>query len=348
MSMSAGAGIGGSMAAGAAAGSIIPGWGTAIGAVVGAGIGLLQNEQRKKAARFADLQAGLMYDHAVKAKRANEAILEGQLTVGAMQNTSQSREAAIQVAQQEGMREAALASTGTIGGTPFYALDLEVQQNSQRLSELLTSQRIDYGGKVAQAQVQMDSYDMQIQNAVWGYQQASEQLAYVESPVAMALAIGTGALSGAATANNINTAVTQMTGTDIEGHMGGWFAKKPQATMTQGGYLPQLNDPVYSSSGYLPQLGTPSSQGGYLPQLGTPSSQGGYLPQLGNPSNPWITPGHINVPSQIPSSMRNSGSMNFGGSMVGSVGYIDFMGMGSAKGKGVNSNGPLGKPLLQY
>jgi len=329
MSMAAGAG------SGAAAGSVFGPWGTAIGAAIGAGVGLFQNSQRKKQAERDEMRANAMYEHHLKAGKANRAILEGQLTIGAMQNTSQSREAAIQVAQQQGMREASLGQTGMSGGTPFYALDSEIQQNTQKLYEMSQMQNADFAGRVAQANVQLDADDMNLQNAIWGLQDADEQLSYIDSGVAWALSGATGAFAGMTMANNVNTAVTQMTGKDIEGHVGGWFAKKPDTTMTQGGYLPQLNDPVYSS-------------GGYLPQLGTPSSQGGYLPQLGNPSNPWITPGHINVPSQIPSSMRNSGSMNFGGSMVGSVGYIDFMGMDSARGKGVNSNGPLGKPLLYY
>jgi hypothetical protein len=110
--------------------------------------------------------------------------------------------------------------------------------------------------------------------------------------------MGTGAFAGMTMANNLNTAVTQMTGKDIEGHVSGWFAKQPQTTMTQGGYLPQLNGPITP----------PVPANRYLP-AGRMTANG-YLPQL--------------------------------------TGYTDYMGMNSASAKGIGSDSPLGKSLLQF
>jgi len=262
MSVAAGAGSGAST--GAAIGSFIPGPGTLIGAglgaVIGAGFGLAQHGKRKVQGQRNAMRAGLIYEHEKKAKERNRSILEGQLTIGAMQNTAQSREAAIQVAQEEGMREVALGQSGMSGGTPFYSLDSEIQQNVQRLSDLSYMQNADLSGRIAQANNQLDGSDMRMQEAIWGMQDANEQMAYLDSDVAAALSMGTGALAGMSMANNVMEMGTKM-------GMDKWFQKDPsvaaatsQATASTTIAKPSLWDRAKSS--YIDQTYGP---GGVVP-----------------------------------------------------------------------------------
>jgi len=282
MSVAAGAGSG--AATGATIGSFIPGAGTLIGAgvgaVVGAGFGLAQHGKRKVQGQRNAMRAGLIYEHEKKAKERNRSILEGQLTISAMQNTAQSREAAIQVAQEEGMREVALGQSGMSGGTPFYSLDSEIQQNVQRLSDLLYMQNADLSGRIAQANNQLDGSDMRMQEAIWGMQDANEQMAYLDSDVATALSMATGAFAGITMANNVNTAITQMTGTDIEGHFSGWADAAREKRNWEQPQYGSAHSKTYTPapSSMFPSTSAPGRQSTLLqPQYGS-AYHGTYMP----------------------------------------------------------------------
>lgn len=303
--MSVGAGV----ASGAAAGSLFGPVGTLIGAGLGAGLGLYQNIQRRQDSERDYIRANLMYEQAVKEKKANRSILEGQLTIGAMQNTANSRESAIQVAQNKAAQQVALGQSGMSGGTPFYALDSQVQQDTQKLAEIMTMQRTQFSGQVAQANAQLGSMDMNVQNAMWQLQDVTEQMNYLESPLAAALSMGTGMLAGATTANNLINMGTQM-------GMDKWFQKDPSIAAANS-----LVGKYDTSSETMRMANNRPSQYASIAPSSTASFSGFQ-------------------PYNQPQDLLKTGGIN--------LMAFDYFGTSMATPKGIGSDSQLGKPLLQF
>lgn len=260
-------------------------------ALAGAGMGLAQNAKRKSEAERNLLMSEALYDQTLAARQGQRSILEGQLTVGAMQNTANSREAAIAKAQGEASQRVALGQSGMSGGTPFYKLDQDIRDNTVKMSEMLYGQNVNFQGMVEQAKLQEGQGNMQLQQAIWGLQAADKELDYLSSPAAMILSAGTGALSGMSMMNSLNTAVVNMTGGTLEEGISGLFggkARSSQPSVPANRYTnpsqPFNAQPMASSfSEFQPFNQDPLSSMGWSPGtdmlnpaggLGLPSSAG--------------------------------------------------------------------------
>lgn len=239
-------------------------------ALAGAGMGLAQNAKRKSEAERNLLMSEALYDQTLAARKGQRSILEGQLTIGAMQNTANSREAAIAKAQGEASQRVALGQSGMSGGTPFYKLDQDIRDNTVKMSEMLYGQNVNFQGMVEQAKLQEGQGNMQLQQAIWGLQAADKELDYLSSPAAMILSAGTGALSGMSMMNSLNTAVVNMTGGTLEEGISGLFGGKAQPMASSFSEFQPFNQDPLSSMGWSPGTDMLNPAGG----LGLPSSAG--------------------------------------------------------------------------
>ena len=174
-----------------------------IGALLGAGAGLsAAGDRADKAWRDAYRSEG-NYEIAKNRDKSRKAILEGNLSIGAMQSTAQNREAAKAEFQKNAMSEARLGVSGTSGGTPFYKLDAEIFESERKLSEIAMAGRIQNNQNLLQAISSMGEGNMELQNAVWNLQDATMAKDYAESPFAMVMGGLTGAVSGASMGANV-------------------------------------------------------------------------------------------------------------------------------------------------
>jgi len=195
------------------------------GAIVGAGLGLVQQGKRQTAAARQEMMARWTYEAYLKRNKSQKSILEGNLTAGAMGATSNNREAAIQAYQAESAGKLKAGLSGVSGGTPLFKVASDMALNRTRLAEMNQNVRLQYDAQIQGARASGQDIDMNLQNAMWGLQESVDQLNYVESPVAMAMSIGTGIASGASMANNINASVTQITDYSVEDNFANAFDK---------------------------------------------------------------------------------------------------------------------------
>jgi len=192
-------------------------------AVAGAGYGAHQAGERGKLAQREADRSLLMYEATKKRARAEESILENNLTIGAMDNTANNRDSAIAEFQNRSMQEAQAGVSGVTSGTPFYKIDSDAILNRQKLDELSTRGRLGVEGIGLQLDATKTANQAAIQQSVWQAQDALESSEYANSPFAYIMGGLTGALSGASMGNQISTLTKDVFGVTVDEAFGGAF-----------------------------------------------------------------------------------------------------------------------------
>jgi len=206
----------------------------ALMAVAGAGYGVYQAGERGKLAQREADRSLLMYEATKKRARAEESILENNLTIGAMDNTANNRDSAIAEFQSRSMQEAQAGVSGVTSGTPFYKIDSDAILNRQKLDELSTRGRLGVEGIGLQLDATKTANQAAIQQSVWQAQDALASSEYANSSFAYIMGGLTGALSGAAMGANISTLTKDVFGVTVDEAVGGAIhALKPK---TRGEY----------------------------------------------------------------------------------------------------------------
>jgi len=182
-------------------------------AAVGAYQAYQANEQRKADAseqeillkrqrRMQNEQQKLFYQN----RDASRSILNLQANAQGIQTTASSRTNARQAAVADGQTQAALGVSGTTGGTAFYNLASQIDQNRVTLNEQnklgdMGMQEMVFGG--IQQGLGFQSQQLEIDNnmATLDSQMSkvNDQQSYLNSPSATIMALATGAMAGAST-----------------------------------------------------------------------------------------------------------------------------------------------------
>jgi len=213
----------------------------ALMAVAGAGYGVYQAGERGKLAQREADRSLLMYEATKKRARAEESILENNLTIGAMDNTANNRDSAIAEFQSRSMQEAQAGVSGVTSGTPFYKIDSDAILNRQKLDELSTRGRLGVEGIGLQLDATKTANQAAIQQSVWQAQDALASSEYANSPFAYIMGGLTGALSGAAMGANISTLTKDAFDVTVDEAIGGLLSgpEKMTGTKLSGGLEPK-------------------------------------------------------------------------------------------------------------
>lgn len=188
----------------------------ALTAIVGAGYGLSQAGERDRQAYRDSWRADLMYRSTKKRAQAEEAVLQNNLTIGAMDNTATNRDSAVAEYQNRSAQIAQAGVSGATSGTPFYRIDADAIQNRQRLSEIEDRGRMGLEGQALNLEATRLSNQVQIDVAQQNMVDSAESAAYASSPFAYIMGGLTGALSGASVGAGISTATKDILGGTVD------------------------------------------------------------------------------------------------------------------------------------
>ena len=206
------------------------------GAVAGATGGGIANKKRIDAAEAQDVIAKRRLEASRRAKAAYAKILEGDMTVGALEATATSRQAAEAAFQERSKGEAAAGTSGVTAGTPIYQLGKFAADAQDKLAEVNTQLGLKIQGMRAQGEANMGSYDDQRMEIEAGVGAIAKEMNYLNGPLAWALSVGSGAIAGAQVGANIGTSLEKL-GVDTGKEL---FPKKAAADVAavEGAYSP--------------------------------------------------------------------------------------------------------------
>jgi len=193
----------------------------ALMAVAGAGYGVYQADKRSDDLKAELARADLIYEATKKKNRAEQSLLENNLTIGAMDNTANNRDSSIAEYQNRSMQEAQAGVSGVSSGTPFFNIDAEAIANRKKLDEIRISGAFGLDTGVKQLNASLASSNAGMQDALFNLQDIGSQSAYASSPFAYIMGGLTGALSGAAMGNQISTLTKDVFGVTVDEAFGG-------------------------------------------------------------------------------------------------------------------------------
>ena len=210
-------------------------------AAVGAYQAYQANEQRKADAseqeillkrqrRMQNEQQKLFYQN----RDASRSILNLQANAQGIQTTASSRTNARQAAVADGQTQAALGVSGTTGGTAFYNLASQIDQNRVTLNEQnklgdMGMQEMVFGGIKQGLGFQSQQLEIDNNMATLDSQMSkvNEQQSYLNSPAATIMALATGSMAGASTGADLTALGEKAFG--VPEKMDGIVAKGPDA-----------------------------------------------------------------------------------------------------------------------
>ena len=176
-----------------------------IGAGLGAAGGYSAQEER---IRQSKRKLGLLelsgYNNG-KAKEAAAKLLKGQVSISSLEASSQAESDALAVGEAKGAMEANAGASGLTGGTPFFQLASVASRSMRSAQKAASARALSLEGQLAQGAMTIDEYRMRGEELSYQTQDALETNRYLDSGFAWAMALGTGALSGAAAANRAST-----------------------------------------------------------------------------------------------------------------------------------------------
>ena len=180
------------------------------GAGLGAAGGYDANEERKRQSRRKLSLLELEGYNNERSKEAAAKLLEGQITLSSLEASSQNEADALAVGEAKGALEANAGASGLTGGTPFFQLASVAARSMRSAQKAAGARDMSLRGQVAQGAMTIDEYRMKGQELSYQVQDAIETNRYLEGGLAAALAMGTGALSGASAAANMATTLEGM------------------------------------------------------------------------------------------------------------------------------------------
>ena len=140
-----------------------------------------------------------------KAKEAAAKLLKGQVSISALEASNQAEADALAVGEAKGALEAQAGASGLTGGTPFFQLASTAARSMRSAQKAADARALSLEGQLRQGAITIDEYRMRGEEMSYQTRDALETDRYLDSTFAWAMAIGTGALSGAATANRLST-----------------------------------------------------------------------------------------------------------------------------------------------
>jgi len=180
------------------------------GAGLGAAGGYAANEER---VRQSKRKLGLLelagYNNE-KSKEAAAKLLEGQLTLSSLEASSQNEADSLAVGEAKGALEANAGASGLTGGTPFFQLASVAARSMRSAQKAAMARDLSLRGQVAQGAMTIDEYRARGEELSYQTRDALESDRYLDSGISWLLAMGTGALSGAATAAQMSTTLEGM------------------------------------------------------------------------------------------------------------------------------------------
>jgi len=180
------------------------------GAGLGAAGGYSANQERVRQAKRKLSLLELSGYNMEKEKEASAKILEGQVSLSSLEASSQNEADALAVGEAKGALEANAGTSGLTGGTPFFQLASVAARSMRSAQKAASARELALRGQVAQGAMTIDEYRMRGQELAYQVEDAVQSERYLDSPLAFALAMGTGALSGAATAAQMSTTLEGM------------------------------------------------------------------------------------------------------------------------------------------
>lgn len=205
------------------------------GAGLGAVGGYRANEERVRQAKRKLSLLELSGYNNERGKEASAKILAGQVSLSSLEASSQNEADALAVGEAKGALEANAGASGLTGGTPFFQLASVAARSMRSAQKAASARDLALQGQVAQGAMTIDEYRMRGQELAYQVEDAVQSERYLDSPLAFALAMGTGALSGATTAAQISTTLEGM-GVNMDATL--FPAKEAASLGDAGGLIP--------------------------------------------------------------------------------------------------------------
>jgi len=202
-----------------------------IGGMIAGGIaGILSNEDRIEEQRRQKRIIDLQNKNLKRKLYATSAILSGEMTIGAMQATRESKQSAIEAYRAGSESEANLGKSGIKGGTPYYMVEKSILENKAALLEQADIVNKKFGLETMQGAMTIN--DIRDAMAINKEQQdqINERLGYLSSPFSFMVSAATGVFSGASIGANIQEFGVKVSG---NAQWGEWPIKSSTTETTE-------------------------------------------------------------------------------------------------------------------
>lgn len=180
------------------------------GAIVGGLAGGETNAQRKETSDKELARLKFLENQNWKQRKAYAEILKGNVTVGALQNSAANEADATSAFQNTSDLESKAGRSGFAGGTPFYQAGLYAAQAARQVKLLSMARSISLANTQKTGEMQLDEYSNKAYELGQSFETAQKENSYLDSPLAWAMSIGTGAMSGATMASQVSTSLEGM------------------------------------------------------------------------------------------------------------------------------------------
>ena len=220
-----------------------------LGATTAAGIGLSaygKHQENEAARRQLALQRKYLKERErLLAKQKDVAVDQSavQMEGAAMQATEASRNAATEAFLAESAATAGAAMSGTTGGSAQFQVGDIGMEGQRTLLNVNRGNELTMEGLSLQNEQQMLGFEGQELGLKYerkGLALQAEELEYANSPISWGMTLATGGLSGLQFGANLQSAYDQASQATRD-------VKTPVPVAKQGGYLPQLNQPIQPS-----------------------------------------------------------------------------------------------------